>query len=69
MPKLLFSQFGHILEQYCIAMNDHNFIWRCVLILTKCFVLGSTPSYFAWWWESHKNILHGTERVNLQIII
>ena len=35
LPKLLFSQFGHIWEQYCIAMDDHNFIWRCVLILTS----------------------------------
>ena len=24
LPKLQFSHFGHILEQYCIAMNDHN---------------------------------------------
>ena len=32
MPKLIFSQFGHILEQYC-SMNDHNFIWRCVKLI------------------------------------
>ena len=23
-PKLQFDHFGHILEQYCIAMNDHT---------------------------------------------
>ena len=32
-------------------------------------ILSMVIEYFAWWWESHKSILHGTERVSLQIII
>ena len=29
LPNLQFSHFGHILEQYCFAMNDHN-LYGCV---------------------------------------
>ena len=40
LPNLHISQFGHLSEQYCIAMHDHNLIRRCALILININILG-----------------------------